>query len=566
MKNKKIFSLVILILFIFGGCNNTTQDELDNSNNTTDNISSPSNKYYTLFAWNDLGMHCMDKDYSVFAILPPYNTLVAQLIQKGKEPKKLKTDVFITYEAISSLDGKYNTTSQDKTNFWDYVKTLFGLKLDVDVGLANNKMVSKNPQHLTYNSKYRWWSADAIPITPKNDDGTYNNYPMVKLIAKDSSGNILATTTTVLPVSDEMDCKKCHSSLSKLDSAKPKDGWVNMSNEERDYRFNILRLHDDKYPNAVLEHNSSLIAKGWIYDNAGLEATVNNGTPILCASCHKSNAIANTGVDNIKPLTQVIHSKHATVKDPDSNLTLDNIENRNSCYSCHPGKTTQCLRGAMGSAKNKDGSSMMQCQSCHGNMSAVGSSSRDGWLDEPSCQNCHQNSKRYITAVTDVTKGTLREALDTRFATDNNKPIDGKKLYRYSTGHGGMQCSACHGSTHAIYPSIQPEDNIQSIKIQGHIGTIGECTSCHTYTPFTSRKGPHGMHSISQKWVDKHEDYAEDGKKSRCAVCHGMDYKGSELSKVMSNRSFSTKWGTKKFKAGDKIGCYDCHNGPDEDD
>jgi len=28
----------------------------------------------TLVGWNDLGMHCMDADYSVFSILPPFNT------------------------------------------------------------------------------------------------------------------------------------------------------------------------------------------------------------------------------------------------------------------------------------------------------------------------------------------------------------------------------------------------------------------------------------------------------------------------------------------------------------
>jgi hypothetical protein len=38
---------------------------------------------YTLVAWNDLGMHCVDgKDYSVFSILPPYNNLHAHLISK----------------------------------------------------------------------------------------------------------------------------------------------------------------------------------------------------------------------------------------------------------------------------------------------------------------------------------------------------------------------------------------------------------------------------------------------------------------------------------------------------
>ena len=38
---------------------------------------------YSLLAWNDLGMHCVDgKDYSVFSILPPYNNLHAQLVNK----------------------------------------------------------------------------------------------------------------------------------------------------------------------------------------------------------------------------------------------------------------------------------------------------------------------------------------------------------------------------------------------------------------------------------------------------------------------------------------------------
>ena len=31
-------------------------------------------------AWNNLGMHCMDADFSVFSILPPYNTIHAQVV------------------------------------------------------------------------------------------------------------------------------------------------------------------------------------------------------------------------------------------------------------------------------------------------------------------------------------------------------------------------------------------------------------------------------------------------------------------------------------------------------
>ncbi len=43
---------------------------------TTTSTTSSGNGKYTLVAWNDLGMHCVDgKDYSVFSILPPYKPI-----------------------------------------------------------------------------------------------------------------------------------------------------------------------------------------------------------------------------------------------------------------------------------------------------------------------------------------------------------------------------------------------------------------------------------------------------------------------------------------------------------
>jgi len=36
--------------------------------------------HWTVLGWNDLGMHCMDSDYSVFSILPPLNNVRAQVI------------------------------------------------------------------------------------------------------------------------------------------------------------------------------------------------------------------------------------------------------------------------------------------------------------------------------------------------------------------------------------------------------------------------------------------------------------------------------------------------------
>jgi len=535
----------------------------EESNPTTPSIDS--NKKYMLTAWNDLGMHCMDgNDFSVFSVLPPYNNLHAQL--KDKNGDLVTTGVTITYESTIGVDGKINTSSVEadngtsKTNFWRYSSDLFGASLADNIGLKGNPTANQTPEPLTFNATHQWWEAEGIPITPYNDDGSKNYYPLVKVTAKDSAGNILASVDTVLPVSDEMDCKRCHASNSVAE-AKPTAGWVNDPDAQKDYKYNILRLHDDKEPNAVKNNISALSAKGYNYNELGLEATAKAGTAILCVACHKSNALPNVGIE-LKPFTEAIHSKHANVTDPISGKKLGDSTNRSSCYACHPGAETECLRGAMGDAKNSDGSAQMQCQSCHGSMNHVGASNRDGWLDQPNCQACHFDGKREKSAI-DPRTDTLRNAVDTRFATMPNSPMQGKSLYRFSRGHGKLQCEACHGSTHAIYPAHEA-DNRVSMEIQGHTGTIAECSACHTKVPNTTTGGPHGMHPVGQSWVKGHEDVAEDNP-AQCKVCHGSDYRGSNLSKMFITRTLKVEHGSKTLAKGHKVSCYDCHNGPSGD-
>ncbi len=131
--------------------------------------------------------------------------------------------------------------------------------------------------------------------------------------------------------------------------------------------------------------------------------------------------------------------------------------------------------------------------------------------------------------------------------------MKGKSLYRFSRGHGHLQCSACHGSTHAIYESSKKEDNLQSIKAQGHAGTIAECTACHKTIPDTVDEGHHGMHTIGQSWIEKHEDVAKHEGVESCKACHGKNFKGSFLSETFSKRVFEVEH---------KVSYYDCHNGP----
>ena len=518
---------------------------------------------WTLVGWNNLGMHCMDADYSVFSILPPYNTIHAQLLDSSG--RVVTSGVTLTYQAVADPAGSINTTSQGKSNFWQFAHSLFGLSqpLAADVGLTGLAMPggSNQPQPMTFDPASGWFIAEGIPITPYDDTKSKNAYPMMRLVAKDGSGNVLATTDIVLPVSDEMDCRACHASGSSS-AARPAAGWVNDPDADRDYRLNILHLHDDRN-GASPTYAGALTAAG--YSSAGLFATATAGKPILCATCHASNALGTKGYTGVPQLTVSVHYYHAHVMDPTTGLTLESTDNRSACYRCHPGSTTRCLRGAMGRAVAPDGSMAMQCQSCHGAMSAVGASSRQGWLDEPGCQSCHtgtavqNNGQLRYTSVFD-SSGQRRVAVNQTYATTPNAPAAGLSLYRFSTGHGGLKCEACHGSTHAEYPSSHVNDNVQSLQRQGHVGMLVECAACHGSQPATVNGGPHGMHPVGQDWVSRHTSAAE-GNAAQCQACHGADYRGTALSRAQGDRALSA-FGTKQLWRGFQVGCYTCHNGP----
>jgi hypothetical protein len=550
----------------------------------------------TVLGWNNLGMHCMDSDYSVFSILPPYNTIEAQLIVGGRLVTN-GSGYTVTYQAVADPAGSFNSTAMGKGNFYTYATALYGATLAPEAGLAGWSMpgLSNTPQGMVFESTnypapgvatpVNWFLALGIPISPYDDAHAKNAYPLMRVIVRNTLSQPIATNDIVLPVSDEMDCRACHASGTQAPNnpAQPAAGWVWVSNPERDYRLNILRLHDEHqfsfYPGL---YAAALAARG--FNPQGLyRGVVADDKPVLCAACHSSEALGTASYSNIPPLTASVHALHAYVQDPVLNLTLDSSANRAACYRCHPGSTTRCLRGAMGSAVAADGSMEMQCQSCHGNMSAVGSPNRVGWFMEPNCQSCHTGTAthnngqiRYTSAL--EAGGTPRVAVDQTFATKPNTPATGLSLYRFSAGHGGLQCSACHGSTHAEFPSSHVNDNLRNLELpfMNHVGVVSECTACHTATPNTPNGGPHGLHAIGQGWVSgsggvtKHADVIESlGGSAACAPCHGTDFRGTVLSRAKGDRTLAVSLDGGSFTLqlfrGAEIGCYNCHSGPNDE-
>jgi len=588
MEILKIRSLLALLLaLVVAACNgnddsgdalasDVSADRYDSEDQAADVFDS--NITHQVLAFNDLGMHCADLDYSTFVILPPYNVIHSQVIERGEEPRILDdAQASVSYRAVADASGSINATSQNlpgsvyKTNFWNinpdsgnsYAFDLFGLDPKPGEGLAFGQKMPGHQQPYSSNDKQafnhfdpakQWFGADGVPILPIDDNGQLNAYPLMRVSADvNGAGSDVASLDVVLPVASEADCQNCHA---VGEVAAPTDSTI-------DYVF----ADDINDPNSVLQAAKINILK--LHD-AKHSTDLENQTPVLCASCHYSAALDLAGAGpqgeqvNQDMMSEVMHRHHGQLTDPATGDLLfpTNGTLEQTCYQCHPGKVTQCLRGAMGGAG-------VTCQDCHGSMLAVGSATRQPWLDEPRCESCHTgdaldhlgDSIRLPQAWEgDIDVATPRVADNKRFAENDGE------LYRNSLGHGGVACEGCHGSTHAIWPNAMPNsnDNVAATQLQGHAGTVSECSTCHTRLPLTL-DGPHGMHNVnSEAWNLGHEDFYEKNPEA-CQSCHGVNLEGTVLSLTATDRVLlrdDDSNETINVAKGTAVSCDMCHEKP----
>ncbi|MEZ4642832.1 MAG: hypothetical protein R3E31_08870 [Chloroflexota bacterium] len=313
----------------------------------------PAEDQYIVLAWNDLGMHCYNRDFQDLAVLPPFNTLWAQVIKIGDPPQIITTGITVTYQFPD------NTYSVGKSNFWEYDQQLFGVDLPANVGLTGKGLAGEMDLHDDH------FTAEGIPLTEFRDSNPTSPYPyqLATVIVYDAATSTeLARTITVAPVSTEMKCDDCHY-----------DGGVEGIATGR-VETNILTLHDeenmDEYP-------------------PGHEGPLMDRRPILCAECHSSNALGAAGVAGLPSLSKAMHNQH-------EEEVPSSIE---GCYKCHPGPQTQCLRDVM---RTEHG---MECTDCHGPMQQV-ANNPNPWLNEPRCDNadCHGSAYQQDQALYRMSK------------------------------------------------------------------------------------------------------------------------------------------------------------------
>ena len=97
--------LVIILMILSSGCKKSTEPG---------QVNLPQPGEYVVFAWNDLGMHCLNPTYDTAVILPPYNTVWAQVIKRGNPPQIVTTDLSVEYRILN------NTYSYGKRNYGQF--------------------------------------------------------------------------------------------------------------------------------------------------------------------------------------------------------------------------------------------------------------------------------------------------------------------------------------------------------------------------------------------------------------------------------------------------------------
>lgn len=394
---------------------------------------------YVVFAWNDLGMHCLNPTYDDFVILPPYNTVWAQVVRRGNPPQIVTQGIKVDYRLINNT---FSYGKQSYGQFWDNMQALFGVTLPHDKGLNLEDPLVNNGLSGTMLAKGDHFQANGIPVTPVEDGGKWNPYQVAEVTVSDAAtGQQLAQTRATVPTSDEIHCDGCHGA-----GVAP-----------------ILTAHDNISGTSLQSQK-----------------------PVLCASCHASPALGSPGKPGVKYLSEAIHSFHG-------NLGAD----QPTCYNCHPGASTKCNRSLRHTAD--DGN----CTNCHGTLAQVGSSIAAGrvpWVNEPNCSQCHGGTTipevdtgttlyRYAKGHGGMScaacHGSPHAMVPSREPSDNYQAISyqGKAVTIGS-------CAACHDNSRGEGSSEFNEE---------HGGTnpkhSNACHVCHTAVPSTPALWPH-----SYKW------------------------------------------------------------------
>jgi hypothetical protein len=449
--------------------------------------SSSSAAVYKVLAWNDLGMHCACPTFEGFLLLPPFNTVRAQVLKYGTNDPivmsatSIATDkITVNYAMVENTDANLQAdpyfaswiTNAPKLGFPPVV---VGGKV---IGLAGYGLYGT----MGYNSNLLAFEAVGIPAYPVITGNAQKDvmtdplggakrdpYLTANVTVKNSAGAVLASTSTVVPVAFG-GCCSCHLQLAAAMGypATPAGS------------FTALGVLHSRNTSGI---NIAMIDP----DGNGV------GGPVRCSWCHWDPAMGESAAPGWPAGTQLLpgatftlkkstmsfsdvlhrfHNNSALVKSTyDPNIATD-------CYKCHPGNGIQCYRGV-----HKGKAATMFCMDCHGNLTQRAST---GQLAKPwllaTLPTCSSPSPGITSAFACHSPRGKVYPTSPAFA---GAFINGR-------GHkGSIDCQACHGSPHAERPSTLAADNVGGAAANSSVPgatypagvdstyPLGVCQFCH---------------------------------------------------------------------------------------
>ncbi len=401
-----------------------------------------------VIATNDLGMHCTCPTAETFVVLPPFNTLRAQVFErKGENPDVLSDpgDIRVEYRIVENTDESL----KNDPYFKGWIE--FGPKLFPGKQFLGNDGRIHGLTGATLSGEMDaqdgWWEVTGIPAFPAIDPNGVENDPIdpvngakrnpyltaVVDVYDQNSNELLASTSTIVPVAFG-GCCNCHLQVAKDYGRQgtPRDSFevMGMLHQQNGSGIDISKIDPD---------------------GDGI------GGPIRCSQCHLDPAMGETVAPGIpgyptsdKTFSEVVHKFHAE----SSAVAQYDPDIAKNCYQCHPGNGVNCFRGQH---KTKG----LWCTDCHGdlNQRIAWNQLKKPWSAEtlPKCEDCHYNT-----------------AEGSKF-----QHVFGGSFLN-SMGHKDkVLCSTCHGTPHGLSPSTLAGENDQNMALQGDPRAIGKCDVCH---------------------------------------------------------------------------------------
>jgi hypothetical protein len=395
-------------------------------------------------------MHCLNPEYDYAVILPPYNTVWAQVIKRDDPPQIITQGIQVAYRILGNT---YSYSKKKFGGFWDNAEVLFGAVIDTSQGLTGHGLQG------LMDAAGDHFVVTGIPLTPYKDDGIWTPYQEGEITVKDGQGTVLIQTHVMVPTSDEIHCDLCH---------------VPSAENNNNPFLDILQKHDKLHTPP----------DGFLVPMA----------PVLCASCHGSPALGTVGPGDAGIyLSQAVHHAHATRTAPDGSPI--------ACYNCHPGEVTQCSRSLRHT--RTDGN----CTTCHGDMLNVASTIADGripWATEPKCVTCHsgvaevdtdtilyRNSTGHGSMYCPSCHNSPHAMIQSSEATDNYQAL------QYLTASTKVKsigsCGPCHSSSRG------PSEIGSYAETHGGLNpsNANGCNICHTNVRTDMVQWPHAF-----QWVN----------------------------------------------------------------